>query len=116
MKSGEFNLAEALEAVMTQVMIPSKEHQVQLIRDLPDEVSSMNLYGDRITHPAPGIPEKLIHEMFYHSQGASREGLGLYMCQKLVKIMNGTVQYVREAEKSSFIILIEFPLALRTDC
>ncbi|KAI9178047.1 hypothetical protein LWI28_022050 [Acer negundo] len=135
MKSGEFNLAEALEAVMTQVMIPSKEHQVQLIRDLPDEVSSMNLYGDklrlqqvlsdlltnaliftpayegssiafrviprnqriekkihivhlefRITHPAPGIPEKLIHEMFYHSQGASREGLGLYMCQKLVKI------------------------------
>ncbi|KAK3184540.1 hypothetical protein Dsin_031826 [Dipteronia sinensis] len=165
MKSGEFNLAEALEAVMTQVMIPSKEHQVQLIRDLPDEVSSMNLYGDRlrlqqvlsdfltnaliftpayegssiafrviprkqrigkkihivhlefrITHPAPGIPEKLIHEMFYHSQGASREGLGLYMCQKLVKIMNGTVQYVREAEKSSFIILIEFPLALQTDC
>ncbi|KAK4845055.1 hypothetical protein QYF36_000239 [Acer negundo] len=132
MKSCEFNLAEALEAVMTQVMILSKEHQVQLIRDLPDEVSSMNLYGDRviprkqrigkkihivhlefrITHPAPGIPEKLIHEMFYHSQGASREGLGLYMCQKLVKIMNGTVQYVREAEKSSFIILIEFPLAL----
>ncbi|KAK0588551.1 hypothetical protein LWI29_002500 [Acer saccharum] len=115
---------------MTQVMIPSKEHQVQLIRDVPDEVSSMNLYRDRlrlqqihivhlefrITHPAPGIPEKLIHEMFYHSQGASREGLGLYMCQKLVKIMNGTVQYVREAEKSSFIILIEFPLALRTDC
>ena len=48
MKSGEFNLAEALEAVMTQVMIPSKEHQVQLIRDLPDEVSSMNLYGDRL--------------------------------------------------------------------
>ncbi|KAI9177477.1 hypothetical protein LWI28_015678 [Acer negundo] len=132
MKSCEFNLAEALEAVMTQVMILSKEHQVQLIRDLPDEVSSMNLYGDRviprkqrigkkihivhlefrITHPAPGIPEKLIHEMFYHSQGSSREGLCLYMCQKLVKIMNGTVQYVREAEKSSFIILIEFPLAL----
>ncbi|KAI9177295.1 hypothetical protein LWI28_013348 [Acer negundo] len=157
----DINLAEALEAVMTQVMILSNEHQVQLIRDLPDEVSSMNLYGDRlrlqqvlsdfltnaliftpayegssiafrviprkqrigkkihivhlefrITHPAPGIPEKLIHEMFYHSQGASREGLGLYMCQKLVKIMNGTVQYVREAEKSSFIILIEFPLAL----
>ncbi|KAK0589693.1 hypothetical protein LWI29_017426 [Acer saccharum] len=131
----------ALEAVMTQVMIPIKEHQVQLIHDLPDEVSSMSLYGDRlrlqqvlsdfltnaliftpayegssivfrviprkqrigkkihivhlefrITHPAPRIPEKLIHEMFYHSQGASREGLGLYMCQKLVKIMNGTVQ------------------------
>lgn len=65
----------------------------------------------RIIHPAPGIPEALIQEMFHHSQNASREGLGLYMCQKLVKIMNGTVQYLREAERSSFIILVEFPLA-----
>lgn len=64
----------------------------------------------RITHPAPGIPEELIQEMFHHNHGVSREGLGLYISQKLVKIMNGTVQYVREAERSSFIILIEFPL------
>ncbi|KAK9084623.1 hypothetical protein Sjap_025034 [Stephania japonica] len=65
----------------------------------------------RIIHPAPGIPEALIQEMFHHSQGVSREGLGLYISQKLVKVMNGTVQYLREAEKSSFIILVEFPLA-----
>ncbi|XP_044493457.1 phytochrome C [Mangifera indica] len=164
MKSSEFNLGEALEVVMTQVMIPSQEHQVQIVRNLPAELSSMNLYGDklrlqqvlsdflsntliftpafegssivfsvvprkerigtnihivhlefRIAHPAPGIPEKLIHEMFYHSQNVSREGLGLYICQKLVKIMNGTVQYVREAERSTFIILVEFPLANQTD-
>jgi nitrogen-specific signal transduction histidine kinase len=62
-------------------------------------------------HPAPGVPENLIQEMFHHSHGLSREGLGLCISQKLVKIMNGTVQYMREAEKSSFIILIEFPLA-----
>ncbi|GAY64455.1 hypothetical protein CUMW_233760 [Citrus unshiu] len=164
LKSGEFNLGEALDAVMTQVMIPSREHQVQIIHDLPAEVSTMNLHGDklrlqqvlsdfltnaliftpafegssiafrvipqkerigknihivhlefRITHPAPGIPEKLIHDMFYHSQGASREGLGLYISQKLVKLMNGTVQYIREAERSSFLILIEFPLAHQKD-
>lgn len=64
----------------------------------------------RIIHPAPGVPEALIQEMFHHNQTASREGLGLYINQKLVKTMNGNVQYLREAEKSSFIILIELPL------
>lgn len=64
----------------------------------------------RIVHPAPGIPEGLVQEMFRHSQGISREGLGLYISQKLVKIMNGTVQYLREAESSTFIVLVEFPL------
>ncbi|MBA0590174.1 phytochrome C [Gossypium raimondii] len=160
MDSGEFNLGEALEAVLKQVMLMSQERQVQVIQDLPPEVSSMYLYGDnlrlqqvlsdfltnallftpvfeessvsfrviprkerigtkiqivylefRITHPAPGIPEDLIREMFHQRQGVSREGLGLYISQKLVKIMNGTVQYLREAERSSFIIFLEFPLA-----
>ena len=69
----------------------------------------------RITHPAPGIPEELIQEMFHHNHNVSREGLSLHISQKLVKIMNGTVQYVREAERSSFIILIEFPLVSPID-
>uniref|UniRef100_A0A9I9DU54 Phytochrome n=1 Tax=Cucumis melo TaxID=3656 RepID=A0A9I9DU54_CUCME len=64
----------------------------------------------RITHPTPGIPAHLIQEMFDDNNDSSKEGLGLYISQKLVKIMNGTVQYLREAETSSFIILIEFPL------
>ncbi|THU75016.1 hypothetical protein C4D60_Mb04t39480 [Musa balbisiana] len=64
----------------------------------------------RIIDPAPGIPEAVVQEMFHHRQGISRGGIGLYVSQKLVKIMNGTVQYVREAERSSFIILLEFPL------
>nr|AHZ63971.1 phytochrome [Encephalartos barteri] len=65
----------------------------------------------RITHPGPGIPEDLIKEMFDPSREMSQEGLGLYMCQKLVKIMNGDVQYIREAGKSSFIVTVELPLA-----
>ncbi|CAH1450145.1 unnamed protein product [Lactuca virosa] len=65
----------------------------------------------RITHPAPGIPEKLVQDMFLHNRSVSREGLGLYISQKLVKIMNGTVQYLREAEKASFIVMIELPIA-----
>ncbi|KAK4713989.1 hypothetical protein R3W88_019896 [Solanum pinnatisectum] len=64
----------------------------------------------RITHPSPGIPDELIQHMFHYSRSISREGLALYISQKLVKIMDGTVQYLREAERSSFIILVEFPL------
>ncbi|KAJ3705966.1 hypothetical protein LUZ61_009671 [Rhynchospora tenuis] len=65
----------------------------------------------RIIHPPPGVPEALVQEMFHQShQGVSREGLGLYISQKLVKTMNGNVQYLREAERSSFIILVELPL------
>ncbi|KAF2284796.1 hypothetical protein GH714_030573 [Hevea brasiliensis] len=160
LNSGEFNLGETLEVVIKQAMTLSLERQVEIIRDLPSELSSMHLYGDNlrlqqvlsdfmtnaliftpafegssiafrviprkerigkkmhivhlefcISHPVPGIPEDLMHEMFHHRQGVSREGLGLYISQKLVKIMNGTVQYLREAERSSFIVLIEFPLA-----
>uniref|UniRef100_A0A1D1YEP2 Phytochrome n=1 Tax=Anthurium amnicola TaxID=1678845 RepID=A0A1D1YEP2_9ARAE len=70
----------------------------------------------RIAHPAPGIPDALIQEMFQHKRNISKEGLGLYISQKLVKIMNGTVQYLREAESSSFIVLLEFPLARQGDC
>jgi len=65
----------------------------------------------RIVHPAPGVPEALIQEMFRHSSEVSREGLGLYISQKLVKTMSGTVQYLREADSSSFIVLVEFPVA-----
>ncbi|XP_015082366.1 phytochrome C isoform X3 [Solanum pennellii] len=64
----------------------------------------------RITHPSPGIPDDLIQHMFHYSRSISREGFGLYISQKLVKIMDGTVQYLREADRSSFIILVEFPL------
>ncbi|KAM1429640.1 hypothetical protein ACFX2I_045813 [Malus domestica] len=45
----------------------------------------------RITHPAPGIPDDLIQEMFHNSHRVSKEGLGLQMSKNLVKIMNGTV-------------------------
>lgn len=48
MNSEEFSLAEALEAVQKQVMIMSQERQVQIVQDLPAEVSSMYLYGDNL--------------------------------------------------------------------
>ncbi|GAB4859335.1 hypothetical protein Ancab_010798 [Ancistrocladus abbreviatus] len=154
-----FNLGKALDAVMSQVMILSQEHQVQVIHDSTSGVSSICLTGDNlrlrqvlvdfmtnavnftpvsegssvtltvlprrehlgmkievvhlefwITHPAPGIPEDLIQEMFHSSPSMSRGGLGLYISHKIVRIMNGTVKNLRGEERSSFIVLREFPL------
>jgi signal transduction histidine kinase len=48
MRSAEFNLGEALEAVMNQVMSMCQERQVQVMLDSPAEVSSMHLYGDNL--------------------------------------------------------------------
>ncbi|KAL9159248.1 hypothetical protein ABFS82_08G121500 [Erythranthe guttata] len=160
MSSEEFSVGEALRVVMNQVTILSRERDVKIIYDIPDEVSCMRLYGDilrlqqllsdflatalmftppfqessiyfciiprkesigtqmhvvhfefRISHPTPGVPEELIQEMFCYNNNVSREGLGLYMSQKLVKTMNGTVQYLRESERASFVILLQFPFA-----
>uniref|UniRef100_A0A0C9RWC2 Phytochrome n=1 Tax=Wollemia nobilis TaxID=56998 RepID=A0A0C9RWC2_9CONI len=154
----EFMLGAVLDAVVSQGMILSREKGLRLIRDLPEEITTMRLYGDqlriqqilsefllnalrftptegwvgikvvpskkqicsgvhvlqlefRITHPGEGIPEKLIAEMFDHDQDKSREGLALHICQKLVKIMNGDVQYHREVGRSSFIVIVELPSA-----
>lgn len=158
-KIAKFNLGEALEAVMSQVMPLSQEIQVQLMRNSPADLTSMYLDGDnlrlqqvlsdflavavrftpafsgssvmfmvnprreslgkkmqllcvefRIIHPSPGVPEDLIQEMFHRSTGMSREGLCLYISHKLVRIMNGTLQYLRGEDHSSFVIHLEFPL------
>ncbi|KAG0623386.1 hypothetical protein M758_3G170800 [Ceratodon purpureus] len=69
----------------------------------------------RVTHPGIGLPEELVHEMFDRGRGMTQEGLGLSMCRKLVKLMNGNVQYIRETGKSYFLVEVELPLAQRDD-
>lgn len=69
----------------------------------------------RVTHPGAGLPEELVHEMFDRGRGMTQEGLGLSMCRKLVKLMNGDVQYIRDTGKSCFLVNVEIPLASRDD-
>ncbi|KAJ8568611.1 hypothetical protein K7X08_028144 [Anisodus acutangulus] len=139
MNSCEFNLGEVVIVVINQVMILNQERKVQVTWDSPVEVSELYLIGDSVrlqqvlsdfltaaihftlpfedsTVHFRAIPRKehigkKMHVMHLEfRQNISRECLSLYISQKLVKIMNGTVQYLREAERSSFIILVEFPL------
>lgn len=65
----------------------------------------------RITHAGGGMPEELLSQMFGGDADASEEGISLLVSRKLVKLMNGDVQYLREAGKSTFIISVELAVA-----
>jgi phytochrome B len=69
----------------------------------------------RITHPGPGLPAELVQDLFDRSRWTTQEGVGLSMCRKLLKLMNGDVQYIRESGKCYFLVNVELPLAQRED-
>lgn len=61
----------------------------------------------RLTHTGSGIPESLLNQMFGTDGDVTEEGISLLISRKLVKLMNGDVQYLKEAGKSTFIISVE---------
>ncbi|XP_057500754.1 phytochrome A1-like [Actinidia eriantha] len=77
---------------------------------LGESVQLVNLEF-RITHVGGGVPEGLLSQMFGGDVDASEEGISLLISRKLVKLMNGDVQYLREAGKSTFIITVELAAA-----
>lgn len=70
----------------------------------------------RITHPGPGLPERLVQQMFNIDPDMSQEGFGLLICRKLVKLMNGDVQYLRGEGTSSFIVVVELASGQTDEC
>ncbi|KAI4334976.1 hypothetical protein L6164_013667 [Bauhinia variegata] len=161
LEKGEFLLGSVINAVVSQVMLLLRERNLQLIRDIPEEIKTFSVYGDqlriqqvladfllnmvryapspdgwveihvcprlkqisdertlllaefRIVCPGEGLPSELIQDMFHNSWWVSQEGLGLSMCRKILKLMNGEVQYIRESERCCFLIILELPVTLR---
>ncbi|KAJ4969431.1 hypothetical protein NE237_016132 [Protea cynaroides] len=157
----EFLLGSVINAVVSQVMILLRERGLQLIRDIPEEVKTLAVYGDqiriqqfladfllhmvqyaphpegwieiqvrpslrqisdgielvhlefRIVCPGEGLPPELVQDMFHSCRWATQEGLGLSMCRKILKLMNGEVQYSRESERCYFLIILELPMPRR---
>ncbi|KAK1279729.1 Phytochrome B [Acorus gramineus] len=153
----EFLLESVINAVVSQVMIILRERGLQLIRDIPEDIKDLSVYGDqfriqqiladfmlnmvryapspdgwieiqvrpnlkqnsdgnqllnlqfRITCPGEGLTPELVQDMFHSSRWATQEGLGLSMCRKILKLMKGEVQYIRESERCYFLIKIELP-------
>uniref|UniRef100_A0A7N0TJU6 Phytochrome n=1 Tax=Kalanchoe fedtschenkoi TaxID=63787 RepID=A0A7N0TJU6_KALFE len=65
----------------------------------------------RMICPGEGLPSELVQDMFHSSKWVTQEGLGLSTCRKILKHMNGEVQYIREAERCYFTIKLELPMA-----
>jgi len=66
----------------------------------------------RMACAGEGVPPEKVQDMFHSSRWTSPEGLGLSVCRKILKLMNGGVQYIREFERSYFLIVIELPVPL----
>ncbi|KAL9139939.1 hypothetical protein ABFS82_14G003800 [Erythranthe guttata] len=158
LETAEFVLGSVIDAVVSQVMLLLRERDLQLIRDIPEEVKTLVVYGDqvrvqqvladfllsmvryapspdgwveiqlrpsvkevsegrttmhiefRIVSPGEGIPPELVQDMFHSSRWVTQEGLGLSMCRKILKLMKGEVQYIRESERCYFLIVLDLPL------
>lgn len=67
----------------------------------------------RLVSPGEGLPPDIVQDMFRNSKWATPEGIGLSMCRKILKLMNGEVQYIRESERSYFLIILEFSMPWR---
>ncbi|XP_022741853.1 phytochrome B-like [Durio zibethinus] len=161
LEKAEFYLGSVINAVVSQVMLLLRERNLQLIRDIPEEIKTLAVYGDqariqqvladfllnmvryapsgkgwvriqvrptlnqisdgltivrsefRMVCPGEGLPPELVQDMFHSSQWMTQEGLGLSMCRKILKLMNGEVQYIRESERSYFLIIFELPVPWR---
>ncbi|XP_077219346.1 phytochrome B-like isoform X1 [Tasmannia lanceolata] len=157
----EFLLESVMNAVVSQVMILLRERNLQLIRDIPEEIKMMAVYGDqvriqqvladfllnmvwyapspdgwveiqvrpclkqisdgmevvhlefRMACPGEGLPPEIVQDMFHSTKWATREGLGLSLGRKILKLMNGEVQYIRDSERCYFLIIIELPTPRR---
>ncbi|GAB4848231.1 Phytochrome A1 [Ancistrocladus abbreviatus] len=84
---------------------------VRLTKDqIGDSVQLANLEF-RISHAGGGVPEGLLSQMFGNNGDVSEEGISLLVSRKLVKLMNGDVQYLRDAGSSTFVICMEVAVA-----
>ncbi|GMI80199.1 OUT OF PHASE 1, phytochrome B [Hibiscus trionum] len=160
LEKAEFFLGGVINAVVSQVMVLLRERNLQLIRDIPEEIKTLAVYGDqariqqvladfllnmvryapsddgwveihvrptlkqisgvtivrtefRMVCPGEGLPPELVQDMFHSSRWVTQEGLGLSMCRKILKLMNGEVQYIRESERCYFLIVLELPVPRR---
>ncbi|KAI3916253.1 hypothetical protein MKW98_004694 [Papaver atlanticum] len=67
----------------------------------------------RIECPGEGLPPELVQDVFNNNRWLTQEGLALNMSRKILKLMNGEVQYVRGSERCSFLIILELPMPRR---
>ncbi|KAE8675349.1 hypothetical protein F3Y22_tig00111671pilonHSYRG00008 [Hibiscus syriacus] len=126
----EFTLHEALISSISQVMVLAdfllisvnftpQGGQLLVVANLTKDQLGQSVHLAhlelRITHAGGGVPEALLNQMFGSEEDASDEGISLLISRKLVKLVNGDIQYLREAGRSSFIVTVELAAAKGPD-
>ncbi|ESQ55827.1 hypothetical protein EUTSA_v10024253mg [Eutrema salsugineum] len=86
-------------------------HVHPVLKQMADGFSAIRIEF-RMACAGEGVPPEKVQDMFHSSRWTSHEGLGLSVCRKILKLMNGEVQYIRKFERSYFLILIELPVPL----
>ncbi|CAN8324744.1 unnamed protein product [Cochlearia groenlandica] len=84
-------------------------HLHTVLKKMADGFSAIRMEF-RMACAGEGVPPEKVQDMFHSSRWTSPEGLGLSVCRKILKLMNGEVQYIRESERSCFLIVIELPV------
>ncbi|KZV36632.1 phytochrome B [Dorcoceras hygrometricum] len=96
---------------------PSPDGWIELqVRPTPKRISEgivMAHIEFRIKCLGEGLPAEVVEDMFHSKRWSTQEGLGLSICRKIVKLMNGEVQYVRESERCHFLVVLDMPVAER---
>nr|GME06226.1 phytochrome B [Ipomoea batatas] len=108
-------LADFLLNMARHAPVPGGWVEIQVRPSLKQVSDGTNVVHTefRIMCPGEGLPPELVQDMFHSSRWVSQEGLGLSMCRKVVKLMNGEVQYIRESERCYFLIILELPIPRR---
>ncbi|KAK9749765.1 hypothetical protein RND81_02G148500 [Saponaria officinalis] len=83
---------------------------VRLAKDRIGESVQLANLEFRILHTGGGISEELLSQMFESRENESEEGISLLISRKLVKLMNGDIQYLRSAGSSAFIISVQLAI------
>ncbi|KAK4386101.1 Phytochrome A1 [Sesamum angolense] len=81
-----------------------------LTKDSLGEIIQLGYFELRITHSGGGIAQELLSQMFGEVAKVSEDGISLFITRKLVRLINGDVQYLREAGRSTSIITIELAI------
>ncbi|KAL3641885.1 hypothetical protein CASFOL_012700 [Castilleja foliolosa] len=93
---------------------PSQEAYVEIqlklsLNEVSEGINTVHVEF-RTVCSGEGLPPEIVQDMFHSSRWVTGEGLGLRMCRKILKLMKGEVQYIRESERCYFLISLDLPV------
>ncbi|KAI3926604.1 hypothetical protein MKW98_014251 [Papaver atlanticum] len=111
-----------LQQVLSEFLLNTVQHapspggwveiKVSFNLNLTDDGIELLQLEFRMTHPGKGLPQEIVQDMFEkdgpRSSTATQEGLCLSMSRKLLRLMNGDVQYIREPTRCYFLVQVGF--------